>query len=164
MKRLHQHKATLSVVVALLVSLSGIAYLAVPPGHVPPFDANRWRLAETYLEGYCAGSVFAITGNRNPNPEAAEMCRTENSHYENHIDMNRVIPGFCQAILATYGMPIEECAAAVAANQIWPLYDGGFSTSWNSAFPYPGTKLLQPPVEDQRGPDRDRMTREEPER
>ena len=52
-----------------LLGLVGVAtvvltllYVTKQPGHVPLYDSNLVRLAESDLQGYCAGKVLWQTG------------------------------------------------------------------------------------------------------
>ena len=164
MKWLKAQHTNIFIAACLLAVLASLAYLAMPQGHIPPFDANRWRLAETYVEGYCAGVVAVQTQSRDRNPAAAEACREDNSVMADDIDIRAVVPAFCEAISAGYGMTTGECEDIVAANKIWPLYDGGFTMTWNDAFPYPGDRILTPTPDSGRVEGREELEREEQER
>jgi hypothetical protein len=164
MNWLKAQRTTIFIAACLAAVLVSLAYLAMPQGHIPPFDANRWRLAETHLEGYCAGVVFVQSQSPERNPAAAEACREENSARVNEVDIRAAVPAFCEPIAEAYGMTVPECEGVVAANRIWPLYDGGFTMTWNDTFPYPGDRILTPPAGSGRVEGRDELEREEQDR
>lgn len=149
--------------VAVVVSL---AYLAMPQGHIPMLDANRWVLAETELQGYCAGFVFVESGGQNErDARKAKSCRVEKADvYVDRFDLDAVITGFCAAINEGFGMDPDECRGITAQNRIWPLYDGGFTTDWNETWVYPGDESLARRPVDGRVGDRETIEREENER
>jgi len=162
MKWFRRYRTHFFVILSGLAVLAAFAYLFQPQGHIPPFDANRWRLAESDLEGYCAGVVVTSTGQRTRNPGMAASCRAENAaSHDPELDIESAITGFCAAISEGMGMTVEECRSIVAQNKIWPLYDGGFTTDWNETFPYPGDKSLTRVPPDDRVGERDTIERED---
>lgn len=164
MNWLKAQRTNIYVAVSALAVLMSIAYLVQPQGHIPPFDANRWRLAESHVEGYCAGVVAVQTGKADRAPEIAAQCRADNAAMPAEVDIRAAVPAFCEAISIGYGMSVQDCEDIVAMNKIWPLYDGGFTMTWNTTFPYPGDRILTQQPSSDRVEGRDDIEREEQER
>lgn len=156
------HRVYIIAVVGAIAILASLAYLVKPVGHVPPFDANRWRLAETQLEGFCAGEVVVKTNSQQKSPTMAAECReARKGEMSSDVNLEDAIIGFCTAIGEGFGMTMEDCRTAVADNEIWPLYDGGFTMAWNETFRYPGSEVLTNPPSNGRVGDREPIVREE---
>ena len=127
---------------AIVVMFMAVLYVARPEGFVPLFDANLQRLAMTQQEGYCAGQVW-----QNSATSTAD-CRKTDAH-RTEIDLRDVVPGFCQAVIASISITQQRCEEIFATNAMWPLYDGGFTQNWSDQAPYPGSILGDgPPPED----------------
>ena len=124
-------------IMAIVVVVGGGAWLAVDPGHVPIFDADLNRLAETSAEGYCSGIVFWNT-NAMGDAKAAEVCRAETGR-PTAIDLRIVQRSFCiGATDAGFTGGVDACLDIIEDQQGWPTYDGGLSQAWTKAYPYPG--------------------------
>lgn len=123
---------------AVLLIVGAVAYVARPAGHIPPYDANLVRLAETDLQGYCAGRTFWNTQGLG-NAGVARACRSElREQHPDVPDLPAAERGFCQAISDQgWAGTVGECLDILVANQYWPTYDGSLSNQWNRARPYP---------------------------
>lgn len=152
----------------IVVVLSSIVYLARPVGHIPPYDANLVRLAETPLEAYCAGDIFWKTqgvGDR----DMAEDCRRQRASSLSDVpDLSKVERAFCQAIVDNgWDHSVDDCLSIIRQYTYWPTYDGGLSNDWNRARPYPRPVVTSDSVEDnsrtgvRRGPSRDPNSRDD---
>jgi hypothetical protein len=122
----------------IVVLLGAGVYVGRPAGHIPPYDANLVRLAETELEGYCSGRTFWQTQGYG-NAEQAALCREEYAgQYPDTPNLGRVQLAFCLALTHVgYQGGVDTCMAIVRTNQYWPTYDGRISAAWNRARPYP---------------------------
>lgn len=132
------------ITLGIAVIIGALIYVGRPVGHLPPYDASLVRLAESKLQGYCAGETFWNSGG---NPEgqapAAAKCRSVRAGtMSDKPNLQAVLPAFCEAIIDK-GWPgfIEDCLEIIAVNQYWPTYDGGITNSWNRARPYPVSAL-----------------------
>jgi hypothetical protein len=132
-----------------LVILGSVAYVAQPTGHVPPFDANLVRLAESELEGYCSGEVFWDTGG---NAAAAAACRAARRGTMSEMsDLAAVSPAFCRAVVDSgWDQDVAACLEILESEQLWPTYDGGLSDAWNRARPYPQAPIHKAEMTDSR--------------
>lgn len=134
---MRRHVAQLA---AVLLVVTGFVYVARPAGHVPPYDANLVRLAESALEGYCAGETFWNTGGRlEGNAAMAAACRKKRAGKMSSTSKLAAVPSaFCRAIIASGWEGFEyECLEILVGQQYWPTYDGGITDAWNRARPYP---------------------------
>lgn len=145
-------KRRLLTVASVLLIVGGLAYVARPAGHVPLYDANLVRLAESKLEGYCAGQTFWNSGG-NPEGDAAMAgrCRAERAGTMSAKSNPVAVPrAFCRAIVdAGWESTVAECLQIMAGSQYWPTYDGGISNAWNRARPYPISALPASEAEQQ---------------
>ena len=134
-KRLLANLGGLAVVVVML------AYAGNRPGHIPPYDANLTRLAETERQGYCAGEVGWKTEFAGSADQAA-ACRADHPEQSGRVSMAATARGFCQAVLNQgWNGFMEECLDILRENQYWPTYDGALTNQWNRARPYPNSAL-----------------------
>ena len=136
-------------ILGVVVILGALIYIARPVGHVPPFDANLVRLAETELEGYCAGQTLWRSQRISGDAEMAHACRDqERDTYSSDVDLRAVVPAFCRGIVEA-GFPAshQDCLGIMDSQQYWPTYDGGVSNQWNRARPYPLNQLQVGEVE-----------------
>lgn len=135
----------LLVIVGVLTIVLALAYVARPAGHVPPFDANLVRLAETELEGYCSGETFWRTQGNGDAGRAAD-CRAERTGtIADDVNLHAVEAGFCRAVIAEgWEGDVPACLGILEGNQLWPTYDGGITRAWNRARPYPLTAIQVP--------------------
>ena len=126
----------------VLVIVLAIAYVAQPTGHIPLYDANLVRLAETQLQGYCAGETFWKTQGAGDAAKARE-CRAERAgDSSSKIDLTQVESAFCRAIVQSGWEGSEtDCLGIMATYQYWPTYDGSITDQWNRARPYPRSAL-----------------------
>jgi hypothetical protein len=148
-------------VLAAATILFGFIYVIRDVGHVPLFDANIQRLAETVQEGYCAGVTFWTHGGE-PNPTTAQECR-DTSQRPTDYNLAGVQDAFCYGVVDTgYGGGQELCLTILQNNRYWPTYDGGLTNAWNKAYPYPGDRILVTQPDDSRTGDRSGFTREGP--
>lgn len=139
-------------VVGLSIVILGIIYVSWPVGHIPPYDANLTRLAETERQGYCAGYSF-INSQGEPNPGRVRGCRKKNmlSDKPNLIVVQKA---FCQGVVdGGWEGNVNQCLLIMGQEQYWPTYDGGITNAWNRARPYPLTFL---PTQAQTGGDNSR--------
>lgn len=120
------------------VVVLGLAFLAYPVKHIPPFDANLVRLAETNLQGYCSGDAFWKSGG-NGDANLARECRVRRSKKRsNEANMLDVQPAFCEGIVNNgWEGTVQECIVILEDNEYWPTFDGNITNSWNRARPYP---------------------------
>ena len=122
----------------------GLAYIARPAGHVPPYDANLVRLAESALQGYCAGETLWKTGGAG-DARLTGACRARLAKKKSDDPyMPAVIPNFCQAIIDAGWKEGTRavCADIMVSNQYWPTYDGGLTNAWNRVRPYPRAAIV----------------------
>jgi hypothetical protein len=125
-------------------------------------DANRWVLAETEQQGFCAGYSF----DRNePQEQAASDCRSE-SDLSDEINLRVVQRAACQGYATANNQDavwVNDCEAYLQATRQWPTIDGRLTDSWNRRFPYPLSDIGIPgapaPSESRTG-DREGNTRE----
>ena len=116
----------------------GLTYVAWPVGHIPPYDANLVRLAESSLQGYCAGEAFWRSGGAGSGRLAGE-CRKRLAGKRSNVPNLNAVPGaFCSAIV-NEGWEGDQpsCLSIMSDNQYWPTYDGAITDQWNRARPYP---------------------------
>ena len=124
----------------LAVVVAGIVYILLPVGHIPPYDANLVRLAETDRQGYCSGMTLIQTGG-GPDAVRTADCRKE-SKRPNVANLQVVLPAFCQGVLdGGWEGDVPTCLDIVAQNMYWPTYDGTITNEWNRARPYPAVLL-----------------------
>ena len=132
-----RYKRWLAQAVGVAVMLLAVAYVARPVGHVPPYDANLLRLAESKLQGYCAGETFwqVQTGDA----ALAAGCRKKRADEMTDVsNLAAVQPAFCQAIVvAGWEGDVPSCLGIMASYKYWPTYDGTLTDQWNRARPYP---------------------------
>jgi hypothetical protein len=144
-------------VLALLAIVGGGFYLIRDPGRVPLFDANLQRLAESEVEGYCAGVSFWQNQGA-PNPETTRECRGTD---DSAPALTKVQPGFCRGIREQgYGGSESDCMSILTGQKIWPTFDGGLTQAWSKNAPYPGDLVFVVP-DDSRTGERDGFEREE---
>lgn len=148
--------------VGVLAIVGSLAYVARPAPHVPPYDANLVRLAETELEGYCAGETFWKSQARG-DAQLAASCRAEHaSAMSSEVDLMKVEGAFCRGIIeGGWAGAVPECLNILATYQYWPTYDGNISAEWNRARPYPRLMIQVPAQQedDSRTGDRQAPTR-----
>lgn len=131
-KRALAHAAGLATVALVVV------YAAHRPGHIPPYDANLVRLAETELQGYCAGETFWKTGGGGDRGMAADCRDRERDARSSEINLLAAERAFCQAIVNQgWEGTVSSCLVILSDNKYWPTYDGSISDQWNRARPYP---------------------------
>ena len=120
-----------------------LAYVSRSTGHIPPYDANLVRLAESPLQGYCAGETLMKTQNYEGNKTMAAECRAKNSSaMSDKPNISKVEYAFCRAIVANdFSGSVDECLGILAQLQLWPTYDGGVTDQWNRARPYPRSAI-----------------------
>ena len=116
----------------------GLAYVAWPVGHIPPYDANLVRLAESSLQGYCAGEAFWRSGGAG-SASLAGQCRGRLAGKRSNVPNLNAVPGaFCAAIIAEgWEGDQPSCLSIMSDNQYWPTYDGAITDQWNRARGYP---------------------------
>ena len=143
----------LLAVLGLVLALAAFGYVALPPGHVPPYDALLNRLAETELEGYCSGWAFWTGASSSESVALAERCRTNGaqapangyqpaSHapLSDEYDMEVVQEAFCRGVTAAGFPSASACLVQVKGLRIWPTYDASLTNSWSERWPYPGDR------------------------
>ncbi len=125
-------------VAGVLAVVGGLMYLSWPVGHIPLYDANLTRLAESDLQGYCAGDTFWKSGG-NGNGAMAAQCRSRLAKkHSNKPDLRVVQKEFCQAIVDNgWQGTVGDCLQIMVDNQYWPTYNGAITNAWNRARPYP---------------------------
>lgn len=140
----------LLAVLALAAVIGGGWWVTRDPGHVPIFDADLRRLAETPLEARCAGSVYWSTRGDGDAKDAAH-CRAENIAQMSDIPDVLAVPfAFCLGV-ADAGFPGDiqtACVDALAQYRLWPTYDGQLTDAWNRTAPYPGDVFAPAPTDD----------------
>ena len=141
--------------------VGGIIYAAYPAGHINLYDANLVRLAESNLQGYCAGETLWKTGGTEDADMTAGCRNARREQRPDEPNLSAVIPSFCQAIVdGGWGGTHADCTAIIVDNQFWPTYDGGLTNSWNRARKWPKPPLSQGSDTDgSRTGDRDGNTR-----
>lgn len=125
-------------IVGVLVVALAVAYVVRPSPHVPPYDANLVRIAETERQGYCSGVAFWRSAGGG-SAEGARTCREERRDKSGRVNMPLAALGFCEAIVDegwSEGTP-SDCMTILEGNQLWPTYDGMITDQWNRARPYP---------------------------
>ena len=145
---------------ALIVVVGGGFYLIRDPGHIPLFDAGLKRLAESELEGYCAGTTF---WKHNGQPDAADAaeCRSQ-STYNSTIDIARVTPAFCRGVSDSgYAGGVGACIGILTSGKLWPTFEGGLTDAWSKTAPYPGDLAFVIPADDSRTGERDGFSRDD---
>mgnify|MGYP001616680050 CR=1 FL=1 len=114
-----------------------IAYVARPSPHVPLYDANLVRLAETERQGYCSGVTFWTTqyeGDAN----LAKECRKTHREESGRVDLLAAERGFCRGIVDEgWEGSVPDCVGILQGYRYWPTYDGSITDQWNRARPYP---------------------------
>lgn len=130
------------------------------PGHVPLFDADLNRLAESELEGFCSGVTFWVE--RGGDPVAAKECRATYD-IDNTYNLPVVQVAFCLGAVASGfpGDPVIDCYDVLRAGSLWPTYDGSITNAWTKANPYPGDVWAPPAGTGSRTGDREDAPREE---
>jgi hypothetical protein len=129
-------KRKLMAAAGILTVVLGFIWLLWPVGHIPPYDANLVRLAETQRQGYCSGDAFFKSGGEGSASKAAD-CRAT-STLPDVPNMPIVQTAFCQAIVDNgWEGQLADCLGIMDMNQYWPTYDGYISQDWNRARPYP---------------------------
>ena len=131
---------------AAAAALAGAyAYIAWPIGHIPYYDAHLTRLAETPLQGYCAGLTFWQTSGMGSDWQARD-CRAKYSHPTKHkkalrddyVSLRIAAQQFCHGIIdAGWVGGVPSCMSILTGNQYWPTYNGGLTWAWSEARPYP---------------------------
>lgn len=141
--------------IGIVVIVGSLAYVIRPAGHIPPYDANLVRLAETPLQGYCSGQTFMRTSGAGSATEAAG-CRDEKlGLLSDSVNMGAVESSFCQAVLDSgWQGDMLTCLDILRTNELWPTYDGALSAAWNRAHKYPRQILggNTPPDNSRTGP------------
>jgi hypothetical protein len=122
------------------------------PGRIPALDFNRQVLAETEVEGYCAGRIYWTTNAGSASK--AKACRNATPDMSTEVNHAVVIISFCRGVLAE-GFPgnvQSDCADAIAARSLWPTMDGRLTSAFDDTkgYPYPGDRVLPPPPSDSR--------------
>ena len=134
---------------ALIAVIGGGWYLLHDVGHIPVYDAHLVRLAESPLEGYCAGTTF-WTSQGQGDAESAARCRTT-ADYPAEKDLSKVVTWFCVGIsTAGWQGTAQDCENIMYGQKMWPTYDGSISKSWSKSAPYPGELILVGPPDDSR--------------
>lgn len=138
-----KYRRHLLATVAVATVVLGLVYIARPAGHTPPYDANLVRLAESELQGYCAGDTLYKTAGEG-NAGMARECRARlAAKHSDEPYMPAVIGAFCQAIVdAGWEGTKADCTNIMVENQYWPTYAGGLSNQWNRARPYPRAAIV----------------------
>lgn len=128
----------LFTVAGVALVLLGLVYVAWPAGHIPPYDANLVRLAESDLQGYCSGESFWKSEGAG-SADIAAQCRTRLAHQRPNTPNLMVVQGaFCTALVDSGWQGKQpDCLAIMGDNEYWPTYDGGITNQWNRARPYP---------------------------
>ena len=131
-KRIAAHVVGISVVLLVL------AYAVRPSPHVPLYDANLVRLAETERQGYCSGTTFWRTQGEGDTGVARE-CRETHPEESGRVNLLLAERGFCRGIVdgGWDGGSVTDCVAILGSYQYWPTYDGSITDQWNRARPYP---------------------------
>lgn len=140
----------------MLAIVGGMVFMLAPPGHIPPFDANRTRLVETIPEAQCAAQMFLESqGYGYANEEPMKECLDGESGEPAMPDVPRT---WCATIAPNFDMTTPECVEILEGRELWPTYKGGLTNRWNKRFPYPGGTLKP---SDGRAGSRDQADREE---
>lgn len=151
----------LLAILAISTVLIGGFLVMRDPGHIPLFDADLNRLAESELEGYCAGKVFWVE--RGGDAEMAADCRAANPAMDNQYNLGTVQWSFCLgAKAAGFGGDVTvDCLQVLEQEQLWPTYDGSITNAWTKANPYPGDVWAPPAGSGSRTGGREPAPREE---
>lgn len=128
----------LMAIAAVLVTAGSLIYMMFANPHVPILDANRQVLAETELQGYCAGRTYFSSQGRGDLAYAKECWDEYADNKSSAIQHEVVQEAFCKGLVAA-GLPIttSECMNVLVTYQYWPTMSGRLTGSWNRAFPYP---------------------------
>jgi hypothetical protein len=129
----------LMALLGLLTIIGGLIYITYPVGHIPPYDANLVRLAESNLQGYCSGQVLIQTQGVGDANMAAQCRAQRKKQRSDSPQLSAVQPAFCEAIVDSKatGLTQSQCMDIMTMNEYWPTYNGSITNSWNSARPYP---------------------------
>ena len=155
-------KRQLLMAVGAVAVVLGLVYVARPAGHVPPYDANLVRLAESDLQGYCTGEAFWKSGGMGDARLASECRSRLGGKRPDEPNLTAVIPSFCSAIVDQgWEGTRADCVEIMVANQYWPTYGGSITNQWNRARPYPRAAIVPsgPKSDGSRTGDRDAPTR-----
>ena len=136
-------KRKILIGLGLVTIVIALAYVARPTGHIPLYDANLVRLAESPLQGYCAGETLMKTQNYDGDKAKAAACRGKNAGaMSDNPNISKVEYAFCRAIVANgFNGSVNDCLGILSMNQLWPTYDGGITDQWNRARPYPRSAI-----------------------
>ena len=125
---------------AVAIFAAGIVYVKWPVGHIPTYDAHLVRLAETPLQGYCAGIVFWSTQGQGSGWQAAD-CRKHFAHnkkFKHYVSLSIAQKYFCKGIIKMgYDGGVGSCIGVLDSYSYGPTYTGGLTADWNQARPYP---------------------------
>lgn len=109
------------------------------PGHVPLFDSNLARLAESELEGFCSGLVYWDSEGAG-SESLAKDCRATYTDMSAVYDLTTVQWAFCVGVVAAgfNGDPTTDCLQFLQQERYWPTYDGALTNAWAKGYRYPG--------------------------
>lgn len=120
-----------------LVVLLVVAYVVRPSPHVPLYDANLVRLAETERQGYCSGVTFWRTQGEG-DADLAKECRRAHPEESGAVNLAATERGFCRGIVDQgWTGTVSDCVGILGQYQYWPTLDGSITDQWNRARPYP---------------------------
>lgn len=154
----------LFVVGGLLLGAAFWWTFVTDPGRIPMLDFNRQVLAETEVEGYCAGDIYWNTRGAG-NAAKAKQCRLVNTDLSVEVDHARVLPAFCLGAQAAgfAGDLRTACEEPIRMATLWPTMDGQLTSSFDESkgYPYPGNQVLEVPPGDSRTGSRDGFSRDD---
>ena len=146
--------------ISLIVVAGGAFYLLHDVGRIPMFDDNLRPLAESEVEGYCAGLTF-WSNRGSGNAAEAAACRA-GSDRSTEPDLVRVPAFFCMAVReAGFAGTVDECLGILDGQKLWPTRDGDLTNSWSQSAPYPGDLAFVVPPSDSRTGTRDGFSRDD---
>lgn len=129
--------------VGIIAVVLAVAYISWPVGHIPPYDANLVRLAESDLQGYCSGDSFMKSQGMGDANLAATCRQRQARKRPNAPNLGAVQKAFCEAVVANgWEGTNGDCVGILQMNEYWPTYDGNITNAWNRARPYPRTFTL----------------------
>lgn len=128
----------LMAILAPVILVGSLAYMAFAQPKIPLLDANRTVLAETYLEAFCAGDAFLKTRGNGNDALAADCRELHEGRHDDEPDYERVQSAFCMGIVMA-GWPgyVGDCVSLLQEQKLWPTLDGALTNTWNRRFPYP---------------------------
>jgi hypothetical protein len=148
--------------IALIAIAGGAFYLIRDVGHIPLFDANLQVLAESEVEGYCAG--FVADRFNKPHDKPAADCRAANADLSDAVNYTTVQKSGCLGYAKATNKPsdwVTGCTSWMQREKFWPTRDGRITNNWSPTAPYPLDVMFDEPPTDSRTGTRDGFSRDD---